>query len=378
MNPVNNNARTIRLTMVITELDIGGAEKAFVQIACGLHRRGWQVNAVSLRDEGPLADQLREAGVAVTALNCGGLADIRAIWRLRLVLQQQKPHVLLSFLHQANLAARLAACSMGIPLVVSGVRVADRRMTVWLPDRFTRCCVDHYICNSAQAASVHAKLCRVSPDRISTILNGVDLPAIREIPPVSRESLEVDDDDCLFCFVGRLTYQKAPEHLIAAFQQLPTDLQAQAAVVIAGAGPLRSVLHSRVDDSGLARRVRLLGWRPDAVAIMKASDAFVLPSRWEGLPNVIMEALAAGCPVIASDVDGNREVITDGSNGQLFECGRIDQLSELMAEAIRSKRMAQPSPQTTQAYSVEGFTWDRAVGEYHALLQKLLSQKAIR
>ena len=124
--------------MAITELDVGGAERAFVQIAIGLKSRGWDVNVISLRDAGPLAETLRQAGIQVDALHCGGPADFRAIGRMKHALQKNLPAVLLTFLHQANMVGRIAAKRANVKNVICGVRVADRRWSVRIPEMLTK------------------------------------------------------------------------------------------------------------------------------------------------------------------------------------------------------------------------------------------------
>ena len=372
MDPINSLPK---LTMVITELDIGGAEKAFVQIAKGLSLHGWDVDAVSLRDAGPLTEELRSAGIQVGALGCGGFADFRSVIRLRRLLKQHSPDVLLTFLHQANIAGRLAGWLAGVPVIVSGVRVADRRAAVWLPERFTSGCVDHYICNSQQTARVHAALCKIDAEKFSTILNGVDLESIRKTPAIPRDNLNFSAADFLFVFVGRLTDQKAPNDLVAAFARLPNELQQSSGILVVGDGPLLPSLKSQIESSGLQNRIKLSGWRPDAIAFIKAADCLVLPSRWEGMPNVVMEALAIGRRVIAADVDGVRELITDESMGMLFPSGSICDLARLLEAEIRANRTVSSPPQESQAFTFNALTWDSVVRQYHQTLHQLLTLK---
>ena len=95
--PAANRPAANRLTMAINELDVGGAERAFVQIASGLQKKGWVVNVISLRDAGVLAEPLRQAGISVDALNCGGVSAVLATGRMTGVFKQSPPSVLLTF-----------------------------------------------------------------------------------------------------------------------------------------------------------------------------------------------------------------------------------------------------------------------------------------
>ena len=198
------------VTLCINELDPGGAERALVRIATGLLDRGWRVNVVNLRNAGYLSGQLEAAGISVTALGCGGFVDVRAIFRLRRVLQRQRPDVLVCFLHQANIVGRLAGWLAGVRAVVSGIRVADRRKWVIWTDRLTRGLTRKYVAVSQHVADVHGWLCGLGEDRIMVIRNGVDIPDPRPI------RIDRDDSERRILFVGRLTEQKRPQNLVNA------------------------------------------------------------------------------------------------------------------------------------------------------------------
>ncbi len=366
-----------RLTMVITELDIGGAERAFVEVAKGLSGRGWNVNAVSLRDAGPLAKPLQETGIPVTPLHCGGFADVRAILRLRRHLKQQRPEVVLSFLHQANIVSRLAAKGLGIKAVVSGVRVADRRNSVIVTERLTRCCVHHYVSVSRSVAEAHAALCRIPSNRMTTIPNGVDFEGISRTPAAERSSLGLSDSDFVILCAGRLTEQKSPMDVLNAFTRLKATEPrgSNARLVFVGDGPLRARLESEIASRQFESCVTLCGWRPDVVSIMKASSLLVLASRWEGAPNVILEAQAAGLPVIASDVDGCRDLIQDGVTGRLFPSGDVARLAEILQEHDLDSANAQRMMQSARNWVQQNATWNSVVERYNQLLRNLLAEK---
>lgn len=207
-----------RLTMVITELDVGGAEKAFVRVAIGLKNLGWDVQVVSLRDAGPLATLLEAANIEVSPLQVGGLLDIRAVWRLRRELLRRPTDVLLTFLHQANLVGRIAGrlAGVGSRRIVCGIRVADRRLIVRLPERVTKSLVDRYVAVSQSVGDLHWNLCQIASDRMVTIPNGVDLEAIDAAVPATPGEMGCGPDDKIILCVGRLS-GKAPLDALEAF-----------------------------------------------------------------------------------------------------------------------------------------------------------------
>lgn len=363
-----------RIAMVITELDSGGAEKAFVRVACGLQQHGWQVTVFSLRDAGPLTAELQASGITVIALQCSSLNLASAVLRLVRHFRRLRPDLVLSFLHHANLAARLAAWWAGCRSV-SGIRVADRRLLVTLPDRVTRRMVAHYIAVSRFTAEVHAQCCRIPPAKISYIRNGVDLTQIDKASPADRHPLKLSEEQFVVLFAGRMTQQKAPEtvlHAIARLRHADPRTADIVRLLLVGDGPLTAQLKSIADTLKIADQVRFLGYREDLTRLMKICSLLVLPSRWEGLPNVISEAQAAGLPVAAAAVDGIPELISAGQTGQLFAAADPVQLEQVLSYSLAHpaelRRMADQARE--RMHSCGG--WEQAIAQYHVQLQRIL------
>lgn len=361
--------------MVITELDIGGAEKAFVRLAHGLAFAGWNVRVVCVRGPGPLGQELQDREIPVEYLNCGGFADLRAPFRLAASLRKQRPNIVLSFLHHANVASRIACRLAGVSVQVSGIRVADRRLSVMLTERLTARWTTHCVAVSEHVATAHRHISRLPSSRISVIRNGVDWQLLAQLPPADRRQFACDDSHCIILSVGRLEPQKDPETLLQAFrilQDQQTSLPRQIRLLFVGDGPLRSLLEHRVQANGLHDVVHFTGWRPDAASLIRMADVLVLPSRWEGLPNVILEAQAAGTPVIASAVDGCLDLIHDQLTGRLFEPGNAERLA-----AALQLHITQPHNATRMAHEAQQqlrrlCSWELCIDSYDRLLLQLL------
>lgn len=380
--------------MCITELDRGGAEKAFVRIALGLQQHGWTVRVLSLRDQGVMAEPLLAAGLEVVALGCGHLLDLRCFPRLWRQLRNHPCDVLLTFLHQANLYGRLAARAAGVPVVVSGIRVADRRPWLLQLDRWTRCCVDHYIAVSPSVASFHAAACGIGHGKVTPICNGVDFPDHRDTrrgrsqkllgtnPRIQRAAVQTAAVDTQphrqLLFVGRLTEQKNPLLLLDVLQQLPASLRDVCDLTFIGDGPLKAELQQQVERRGLTNSVRLMGAVDDVTAYFREADVLLLPSRWEGLPNVALEAMAAGVPVVASRVDGVCDVLTDGETGWLLDsfdpCPWGNAVTQVLTDEAGTARRVQ----TARRLAEQHFSWPGAVAAYDRLLRQLRSESRRR
>lgn len=361
-------ANKLSVTFCITELDVGGAEKALVRIAVGLQQSGWKVRVISLRDEGVMARVLQSEQIPVTALNCGGLADVRAWYRLRRELKAHPTDVLMCFLHQANIYGRLAARFSGGPVVVSGVRVADRRKVIVLTDRLTSCCTAHYVAVSQHVADTHAQLCGIPADKIDAIPNGVDAPVAQE-----RSGTPGSSENVLLS-VGRLIEQKDPLCLLDAFSRLPNELRNKTSLAYAGEGPLQEPLRAAIKKQGLQDRVELLGHTDDVSELMQRATLLVLPSRWEGMPNVVLEAMANGLPVVASNVDGVKEVITPENTGWLVPPRDPAALAAALEKALNNRDLRNRFSKSAQALVAESFTWKSVIKQYDELLRSLVAK----
>lgn len=358
-------SKGLKILGCITELDVGGAEKAFVRILSGLQTRGWDVHAVSLRDAGPLSEDLKQAGIPVDALECGGIADFRAFWRLKRLVQSSSPDVVLSFLHQANFYGRLAARSRPDAAVVSGIRVADRRKSITLPDRWTSGRVDQYVGVSREVMRQHREWCGLAEDRCGWIPNGVDLPAAIDETQRAADQL---------LFVGRLTDQKSPQTLLNALSTVRQQgIQLQLKMV--GNGPLLATLKQQSEQLGLENAVEFLGHRSDIPAIMQKATVLVLPSQWEGMPNVVLEAMANGLPVIASDVDGIRDVVVDGETGVLVAPGDSDAMAEAIVRAIGQPELRRILANAAAIEVAANYDWETVVDTYDELLRRLVAAR---
>jgi glycosyltransferase involved in cell wall biosynthesis len=187
----------------------------------------------------------------------------------------------------------------------------------------------------------------------------------------ARAELGIAPDDVMILSVGRLVYQKGHEYLVQALYRLLPDFP-RARAVICGEGPLRRQLESQIERLGLARSVQLAGNRLDIDRFLRAADIFVLPSRWEGLPVALLEAMDAGLPVVATGVEGVEEVVQEQSQGLLVPPedarGLVDALRAVLANPDLRKKVGAAGRDRVR----EGYTTDIMCEKYLALMQNLL------
>lgn len=364
----------IPISFLITELDIGGAERALVQIVTGLSKDRWDPQVICLSGRGPLAEPLEQAGIPVTSVGADRVFSPRGLWRstvgLTQILRQQQPTILQTFLFHANIAGRIAARRAGVPIVVSGIRVAERRSPWRLKlDRMTERFVDRHVCVSQGTADFSVRESGLTESKIVVIPNGVDVPMYRDATPADLNEFGIPDGAPTIISVGRLDDQKDPQTLISAVESLRTR-GPQAHLLFVGHGPLEDELRAQHADSDF---VHFAGWRSDVPELIKAADVFALSSRWEGMPNVILEAGAAGIPVVATRTEGTTEIIEHGRTGSLIEIGDASGLTDALQSILEHPEQTAASADRLQSVVAGNFTWPSVVDRYEQLYESLLN-----
>lgn len=365
---------------VITELDIGGAEKALFELVRRLDRDRYAVEVACLTGRGAVGGWLRGLHVPVHFLRMppGGFRPWQALLaerRLRRIIRELRPDIVHTVLFHANLLGRLAA-RRGLffdrPGFVSGVRVAERRHR-WhlIADHLTHRLMDVEVCVSEGVRHFTETAARIPAHKLRVIPNGVDLAAIDAVKPVDLVELGCLPDVPAVCFVGRLDPQKGLGDLLHAVHELHRrEILCQ--LVLVGQGPQRAELEALARSLGIAEWVHFLGWRADAPAVMAACEVFVMPSLWEGMPNAVMEAMALGRCVVATAVEGTSELIVDGESGLLVPPQAPHLLMHALADALAEPALRDRLGRAARRRIAAHFTIEQTVAQYDALYQQLL------
>jgi len=215
----------------------------------------------------------------------------------------------------------------------------------------------------------HAEGLGLPPSRLHVVHNGVPLQRRAE-EQISRAELGLSDNALVIGAVGRLTHQKAPERLLLAFEQLQhPNLQ----LVIVGDGPQEEQLRAQCQSLGIADRVHWLGAR-DGFSMMPLFDLLALPSRYEGLPYVLLEALLSGLPIVVSDVGGAREAVVDGENGWVVNEGDMPQLISSLQRLIDDKE-GRARMSLAARHRAEQFSLSRMVERTLAVYERALERR---
>jgi glycosyltransferase involved in cell wall biosynthesis len=363
--------RPVPIALAITDLDVGGAERALVALATGLDRRRWTPSVVCLDKEGELAGPLREAGIETVCLGVDRRRPIQAVRRLVEALRRFRPELVQSFLLHANVATRLGALLAGRPWVVGGLRVAEPRRWHLAIDRLTIPLSTGSVCVSEGVRRSSRDRGWIDPGRLTVIPNGVDPAPFDRAQPADRAALGVPAGATLALFVGRLDVQKGvPILWPAAAQVIKADPRWH--LLLAGDGPLGEEVRTIASHPPFAGRVHPLGRRDDVPSLLKTADLLVLPSLWEGMPNVVLEAMAARRAVVATAVEGTEDLVVPGETGWLVPPADDEELARMLIQAASDRDRLRRFGEAGRARVEAHFTPRRVVDTYERLWAGIL------
>lgn len=349
-----------KIAIFLPSLAGGGAERAMLNLAHGLGEKGIAVDLVLAQATGPYLKEVRKSVRIVDLKAQRVLASLPALTRY---LISDQPDSLLSALDYANILAIWARRFAGQPSYVAvneqntvskSARNSSRRR-----QRFIPFLVKHFypwadciIGNSQGVAEDLSRLIGLPPEKVTILYNPVITPDVREKArqPIEHPWFEKDQPPVLLA-VGRLTKQKDFPSLIKAFHLVSQTHPAR--LIILGEGPDREALEQLIKQLGLENKISMPGFVENPYSFMANASMYILSSRWEGLPTVLIEALYCGPKIIATDCpSGPREILADGRYGSLVPVGDITALAGAI-EAGFTGDIPNPSPESWKPYTLE-------------------------
>jgi glycosyltransferase involved in cell wall biosynthesis len=315
---------------LIDTMDCGGAQELLVLLARVTPRDRYPTSVAVIQPFTGMADQLRAAGARVHLLNRARPSIMcpvrmaRYVWGVvndvRRICLRENISILHCHLSDAEFTGILAGRLAGVPSILDtvhtprliperyarDVRTILRKLLV--PAMLNR--ADWIIAVSNETGKALGAL-GVDPARIRVVENGIDVEAFGKTPdPRLRDELGIAPGDATLATIARLTMQKGHEFLIAAMPSI-LERRPDARLLLLGEGELRETLETQARSLGVSGRVSFLGVRSDIPDVLALTDVFVLPSLWEGTSLALLEAMAAGKPIVATDIDGNRPLLKD-------------------------------------------------------------------
>lgn len=299
----------MRIVLLVTDLQRGGTPLRLAALARGLRTAGLDVHVGCLAPRGPVSDDLEAAGIPTFACRAASARSAGALLRLLGHLRRIRPDLIHATLTHANVAARLVGGCLGVPVLTSTATIeVERRWHRWI-ERCTARWDRGHVVNSRALADHVASAFALPRERIHVV------PAALERFPQphdrrsARAGLGVGDAEFAVAWAGRFDPVKRLDLLLAMARQLAGE---QVRFLLAGDGPLRGAIQAAAPPN-----VRLLGWLDDLSPLLAAADALVFPSQTEGTPNAVLQAMAAGVPILGSDIPSLRELAAGGDRLRL-------------------------------------------------------------
>ena len=367
------------MALVITDLDVGGASAALAMLAASLDRKRWQPAVFCLGGRGKLTEILSQADIPYDCLDASRLNPVRAVAKLARRLREFKPKLIQSFMFHANVAARLAAPWANCPWVLGGIRVAEHQKRWHLfVDRLTAPLSTGSVCVSQGVLRFSRDVAKLNPAQLTVIPNGIDPRPFDDAIAIARASIDVPEHAHLALYVGRLDRQKGlPDLLIAAERVIAQRPDWHLA--LAGDGPSRSWLLNRLNEhSQLGEKIHWLGRSDNVPSLLKSANVLVHASLWEGMPNVVLEAMAGRLPVIGTAVEGTEDLVLTGQTGWLVPVCDPESLSQALIEAVDSPERCLRYGNAGRLRVEQEFALEKTVAAYEHLWAGVLGFRAPR
>jgi glycosyltransferase involved in cell wall biosynthesis len=352
---------------LIPTLEGGGAERQLTILAAEQARRGLGVH-VALRRGGVHEERMRGSGVVIHSLGDFRGVHPLLIARADALVRRIKPDILQTWLPQMDLLGGVVALWNAVPWLLSERNVKESYHRIlplaWVRSRLARY-AKGVVANSAEGAEYWIGTLP-APMHVTRIDNAVDVAAICGAPISCQPS---GNTGHILLFVGRLLEEKGPHLLIQALRHLAERSDVRALFV--GDGPLRQEICASITAHDLENRVSMLPYQPDWWGLLKTATALVSPSRFEGQPNVVLEAMAAGCPLIVSDIPSHRAILDTRS--ALFvplnnPTALADAIVSLLSDPEAARQRAERASER-----VTGFTIKSAADAYDRLYGRVLN-----
>lgn len=377
------------IVLVISNLEFGGAQRQVIELANGFDASAFDVHVVSLSEYVPLGKSLRDCASRLHVLPKRRKFDLGLIKRLADLLRSLRADVVYGFLFDAVIASGLAGRLAGTKVVVGSERNTDYVLkgTQRIAYRLTRPCFDLMIANSNAGAQFNSQTIGLDIAKYRVVHNGVDTRRfqLRDATGIRSElgiaanelivgmfaSFKQQKNHEMFFRAARLVSDRVP---FARFLLVGDELHAG----MHGSSDYKRAMMRLVDELDLRSRCIFLGNRPDVEALYPVCDVTVLPSHFEGTPNVLLESMACGVPVIATNVSDNAIVAPEGEVGFIVRAGEVrgfaDRMIGILTDSVLRKKMSERARQWVE----QEFSIAKLVMKTQGILEQALSDASAK
>jgi glycosyltransferase involved in cell wall biosynthesis len=370
----------IRVLYVVENRSFGGGERGFGQLSTNISTDRFQP-FVAAHPGGKLEDIVRRAGLPFLPVDMSRKVNFKTISHLSRLISMNEIHIVHSMGARADFAARMActrkpstAVVCTAAMLIEGFDVGFLKKTIYkIADQYSARYVTKFIAVSKALRDRLVKERGISPDRVSVIYNGVELdqydPRLYSAEK-ARLSLGIEDNYPIIGTIGRLVYQKGLPYFLKAAERVYSKKK-EVRFVIIGNGPDEASLKQLADSLGITHACTFAGPRFDIHRLLSTFHIFVLPSLLEGLPRVVIEAMAMARPIIATDIDGVREQINHNQTGLLVKPADSELLAKAIMEILTDEHKANSLASKARKQAEKKFDLKLTINKVENLYQEL-------
>lgn len=334
-------ART-RIVHLIGSLGVGGCETMLLRTLPLISDDEFEQVVITLFQPGDLVGEFEQKGIKTTNIGLKNILDLRSLLKLVHRIRELAPGLVITYLFHADLIGRLYLQRKISAPVTPFLRTTynfPRYLPARIFERTTKGLVAHYFANSEAVKTYYEQHIGVPMEKISVITNGID-PAIyddADPKPIIREFNFPPKRFVVTC-VANLAENKGHRYLLEAFESFHQS-HPEAWLLLIGDGPEKESLRQQIQAYESRKNILFLGVRRDVPNLLAASDAFAMPTLFEGMSNAVLEAMAAGLPVATTDIPENRTIITDQVNGLLVEPAKSQPMQKALETLIADAKL---------------------------------------
>lgn len=374
----------IKILQLVNGFAIGGAEGKLLDLVKHVNRDRFEIIVCSVGQGGPLQGEFEKLGIKVVIFQKKFAFDFSLILKVKRLIEEEGIDIIQTTLLYADLIGAIAARLANVPSVISWetvshgsfdtLRTKQRHKMAY---RFAMRYVKKIVAVSDETRDSIIMYRKIDSEKIQTIHYGVNLNKFQKISSNGkRQEIGISEDAKVIGVVARIEEVKGHRYLIEAAQEIVKKIPSVYFIFI-GDGSLRTELENRVEELGLTSHFKFLGFRKDVHELLNSIDVFVLPSISEGLPNVILEAMASEKPVVASAVGGIPEAVIDGETGYLVPEKNTVALQEAITKLLEDKVSLTEMGKNARRRVEEEFSLQKEISEFEKLYDLCYEQQYI-
>lgn len=376
-----NTDKKINVLEIFTNSNVGGIQQNILDLLRQYDRKSINALFCCFGTKGEIGIEIEKLGIECTFLNRPKYKRFSPPIMIDLykLMKQQRIHVVKTNNYYANLYGRLAALLAGVPVKIVCVHIdyhkKDKRLTRRIINKLLSKISDKVVAVSDAVKLDILKYDHLTEDKVIVIYNGIDGDRFLVIENnVIRSELGLSPEDFVIGTVGRLILQKGQKYLLEAVSKLKEKFP-HLILLIVGDGRLRDELKDYAKSLKIQQNVIFLGNRKDIPAILSAMDIFVFPSLWEGFGIALIEAMAAGKPIIASDIPPIREIVNSEKVGILVPPKNSDAIADSIELLLHNKNLAENISNTVKERAFSTFNIENTTKQYTELFTSILREK---